>query len=390
MKIVSKRVFVTAGALLMLLFAACVPQPIDTNWAHLSVINGQIAMPFHDRLALINPVNGQPVELRDPQGQVRRDDQGNPRTWQVTNPAGSCAPTGPNCFYAPPIQLSENTLLAASYNKQLFEVDVQAARIDNTRGRAVDGHIVGNPITYNNTLIVPFGEQDVVALNLDTFETIWRFDTERGVWAQPLLVENTLYIPSMDHRLYAVNATTGEEVWRLNLDGAVASTPLFYDGSLYVGSFGGKMYQISPRGEITAQFDGIAEWVWGTPAIADNILYTADTGGNVYALQIGTDSFTQLWAQKVAERAIRASPLIVGDRLVVGSRDSNLYWINRSDGTEVYERPLGGEMLADLLLLEPSETVNIDEPLIIVSTMARNRAVIAYTLENVERWAFAF
>jgi outer membrane protein assembly factor BamB len=390
LKIVSKRVFVTVGALLLLLMAACVPQPIDTNWAHLSVINGQIVMPFHDRLALINPTNGQAAELRDAQGQVRRDDQGNPRTWQVTNPGGTCAPTGPNCFYATPIQLDEDTLLAASYNKKLYEVDVEAARIDDTNGWTVDGHIVGNPITYNDMLIVPLGEQDVVALNLETQETVWRFDTERGVWAQPLLVENTLYVSSMDHNLYAINADTGAELWRLALDGAVASTPLFHDGLLYIGSFGGKVYQINPNGEITAQFDGITEWVWGTPVIDDNILYTADTGGNVYALEIGSGSFTQLWARKVAERAIRATPLIVGDRLVVGSRDSNLYWINRSDGTEVYRRPLQGEMLADPLLLEPSETVDIDEPLIIVSTMARNRAVIAYTLENVERWAFAF
>lgn len=390
MKIVSKRVFVVVGALLMLLFAACVPQPIDTNWAHLSVVNGQIAMPFHDRLALINPANGQAIELRDSSGQVRRDDQGNPRTWQVTNPAGGCAPTAPNCFYATPIQLDENTLLAASYNKKLFEIDVRAARIDDTNGWTVDGSIVGNPITYNDTLIVPLGEQDVVALSLDTFDTLWRFDTERGVWAAPLLVEDTLYIPSMDHKLYAVNAATGEELWRLELNGAVASTPLFYEGSLYIGSFGGSIYQISPNGEITAQFDGVAEWVWGTPAIVDNILYTADTGGNVYALEIGSGSFNQLWAQKVAQRAIRATPLVVDDRLIVASRDQNLYWLNRSDGSKVYERPLGGEVLADLLLLEPGEAVNIDEPLIIVSTMARNRAVIAYTLENVERWAFAF
>lgn len=392
MKIVSKRLFILLGAALAFLAASCVPQPLDTSWAHLSVVNGQILMPFHDRLALINPVNGQSVELRDAEGQVRRDDQGNPRKWEVINPGGGCAATAPNCFYATPIRLDEDTLLAASYNKKLYEVDIEAARIDNANGRDVGGHIVGNPISYGGLIIVPLGEKDVVALDSENLsgEPVWRFTTERGIWAAPLLVDNALYLPSMDHNLYALNADTGEELWRVQLDGAVASTPLFYEGDLYVGSFGGKMYRINPSGEITAQFDNIGEWVWGTPAIADGVLYTADTGGRVYALEMAASGFNLLWEQQVAQRAIRATPLVVGEQLIVGSRDGNLYWLNRSDGSKNAESALGGEMLADPILLEPSETVDIDEPLVVVSTMARNRAVIAYTLDNVQRWVFAF
>jgi outer membrane protein assembly factor BamB len=386
------------GAVLLLalivLLAACVPMPIDSNWAQISLLDNQIVLPFHDRLMLIDPLDGTLVELRDSQGNIRLDDQGNPRTWSVQT-GGRCIP---DCFYATPLRLDEDTLLVPSYNKKLVEVDLIAARVLDPAGRALDGHIVGSPLMTDDFIFVPFSERNFVALNRDDLQVAWTFQTQRGNWTQPLLIADAdagegdlLVVPSMDHNLYALDAETGEQRWAVNLDGAVGSTPLLHEGLLYVGSFGGKMFQINLDGQILATFEGIGEWVWGTPAIADNILYTADTGGMVYALAIESGGFRELWKRQVAGRAIRAAPIVNGDQLIVASRDHRVYWLRLETGEEIFQREVRGEILADMLVIEPSESLAIPEPLILVPTMAREEGVVAFALDDGERrWAFGF
>jgi outer membrane protein assembly factor BamB len=351
--------------------AGCVPLPADANWGHLSIVDEYIAVTFHDRMALIDPDDFRPVPLLDAEGQPRRDDQGNTRTWTLLSGA-RCIP---DCFYAAPIRLDDDTLLLASYNKRLVEVDIDAARIDETRSD-IGGHIVGNPILTDELVVVPFSELDVVALSREDYSEVWRLDTERGNWAQPLYLieENLLIIPSMDHNLYAVDADSGDVRWTVDMEGAVGATPLLYDGYLYVGSFDGNVARITLDGQVTGTFTGAEEWIWGTPAIAPDedgnpILYTADSRGFVYALAVEESGFRELWRRQVAQQAIRSAPIVHNEYVIVASRDQNVYWLNRVTGDTIEAQPAGGEVLADMLLIQPGAFSDIDQPTLIVLTM---------------------
>jgi len=351
--------------------AGCVPLPADANWGHLSIIDDQIAISFHDRLALISPDDFRPVPLLDGEGQPRRDDQGNARTWTLMS-GGRCIP---DCFYAAPMRLDENTFLVASYNKKLVEVDIAAARIDETRSE-IGGHIAGNPVLTDEMVYVPFSELNLVALHRDDYSVAWTLETQRGVWTQPLYVpeENLLIVASMDHFIYAVDALTGEEVWTVDLEGAVGATPLLYEGNLYVGSFDGNVARITLDGQVTGMFTGAEEWIWGTPALAteengDLTLYAADTKGFVYALAVEEDGFRELWRRQVAQQAIRSAPIVHDDQLIIASRDHNVYWLNRETGDTIEVQTAGGEVLADMLLLEPGDLPSIDQSTLVVLTM---------------------
>lgn len=114
----------------------------------------------------------------------------------------------------------------------------------------------------------------------------------------------------------------------------------------------------------------------------DNILYVGDRSGTLYALEIQRDGFLELWRRKVAERDIRMTPLVTEDRVIVGARDRHVYWLNRSNGEEIFRRETKGEILADLLLLTPGEGIDIAEPLIIVSTLAREEQLLGFTADT--------
>ena len=76
------------------------------------------------------------------------------------------------------------------------------------------------------------------------------------------------------------------------------------------------------------------------------------------------------------------------DALVIGSRDRFVYWISRETGEELVKREMKGEVLSDLLLVEPTENLNV-EPMVVVSTLAREELLVAFTLDDGERrWVY--
>ena len=172
----------------------------------------------------------------------------------------------------------------------------------------------------------------------------------------------------------------------LDLGGAAPVAPVVYERQLYTGSFSRKIFKISRQGRILAEFS-TEDWVWGAPAIVDGVLYAADLGGNVYALEIREESFRLLWQSEVSERAIRATPVASGEYVIVAGRDQKLYWLDRDDGRTYFTRELAGEIVSDMLLLDQGAD---SEPLLAVSTLANEDALVAYGVQNGERrWTYS-
>lgn len=387
-KKLARRRLAGAAILAVILASACVPIRQEATWPALSLIGDEqnIVVAYWDRVVMVNPVDGTQVKLRDADGEVRVDEQGNARLWQFKGLEGSHQQ-----FYASPVLINDNTLVITAYDHRLFEVGLATARADrDADGEELSGQVVANPVLSNNLLYFGYGERDLVALDPASRIEEWRVETNQGVWSQPLIVNDVLYFTSLDHYLYAVNPLTGEELWKLNLEGAAPESPIYHNGSLYVGSFARKIFKISPAGEILAEFN-TQDWVWGAPAIVNDVLYAADMGGSVYALDIRGNDFRPIWQVKAAGGAIRTTPLVANDYVIVGSRDHKVYWLSRENGSTFFSREVGGEVLSDLLLIEPSERVNIPAPLVVVGTPTHQEVLIAFTLQNGERaWNYGY
>ncbi len=371
----SRGGFIGAAMLLALVLTACTGGPTEPSWGDISVLDNNLILAFSGTILQLNPDDGTPINLYDTEGNVRTDPETNaPRRWEISLGATMR-------FYHAPLVVSEETLLVASYDRKLFQIERDAARIENTVGVDLPGHVVADVLQANGLLYVPLSEKDLLALNEDDFSQRWRFTTTRGVWAAPLLLNGVLYLTSMDHFIYAIDAESGEEIWRVDTGGAIPSAPLLYNNSLYVGTFGREIVQVSLNGRIIARYS-TADWVWGTPVIANNILYTGDLVGNVYALELTNAGFTELWRHQVTTRAIRPTPVVYEDRLIVASRDNFVYWLNRNTGDTIVRQDVRGEVMAEMLLLEPAEGLNITQPMLFVNTMARENLLFAFPADG--------
>ena len=397
-KLSARYSFVGIAILLGVLVSACVPIRLEASWPALSIVQGtgDVLLTYNDRIVRVNPEDGQLIRLRNADGEVRLDEEGNPRVWEFTGTDGQARQ-----FYSAPLQINDETLLVATYNSHImYEVDLPTARIIDSTEVNLPGQILAGLVQNDDTLYVGISERNMLALDRATFDQSWMFETEQGVWSGPVIVDGTLFFASLDHHVYALDAETGDQKWQLDLEGAVASTPLYHEGHLYVGSFARKIFDVDENGEILAQYP-TEQWVWGSPTIVDNVLYATDLGGNVYALDTSDGGFSEIWQRKVADRGIRATPVVTDDYVIIGSRDHKIYWLDRATGETIQDeatvenvqnfrvRELAGEILSNMLLIEPSETVDIPEPYLIVSSVANQELLVAFKVSNGERvWSY--
>ncbi len=404
--LLTRRTVLLAALALMLLAAACGPAPLGTSWPAVSLIQTtckdqkttSILVAYDERILLVNPADGKGTVLLDPQDcQPRSDENGNPRVWQYKVEGAA------RQFFSLPVQYQvdgADQLLAISWDQHIYQIDAAAPRSTGAEGITIagrTGHTVADLLMDDQRIYIGLSAKDVVALDRDTYDVVWTFTTEHGVWSKPLLDNGTLYFSSLDHFLYAVNAETGELAWKLDLQGAVTGTPVLHNGKLYVGSFARKLFEVSLTGEITSEYV-TDDWVWGSPAFVGDILYMGDLGGSVYALDTA-NGLTEVWKrQKLAAGAIRATPLVYEDRILVAARDQKLYWLNRDDGSSIIDsegvplvRELSAQILSDLILVRPEDGVDISEPYVVVTTLSTGQLMTAYTLDNGEsKWLYAF
>ena len=383
--------FIALILILSFVVAGCANVRRGVSWPALSTVmigdEPGVLVSYDNQVVALSPRNGEVLSLLDSEGMIRRDSENNPLTWTINGGDYESAQ-----FFANPFLSNEDdatTFMFPTYSNRLMEFDAESLRPINTAGIPLTDGVIADVLVTEDFLYVPYRQQDIVAIDHNTFEEVWRFDTLEGIWATPLLDEGILYVPSVNHLLYALDAESGEELWQVNLDGAITSTPLLYEDFLYVGSYSHKMYKINLRGEIVAEHEG-SNWIWGTAVVFDGVLYYTDLGGFVYALN--PNDLTEIWAIQAADRGIRPAPIVTEEYVVVASRNGKLYWLNRENGSLVFDREMRGtpEILSDILLLAADEELGINEDMIVVASTDNGNLVAAYQLDNsVEQWVYS-
>lgn len=367
--------------------AGCVGNRQGVSWPTIGIIelNGEqnIVVSYTDQINIIEPSNGFAAPLVNSSGEVRRDENGDARSWSLVGGDNDGAQ-----FYALPIPLDEDTFLVADYNSRLLEIDIISLSVE--RVIPLTDHVLADMVLEDGVLYIPLQSSGMIAMTVDDYDTIWTYPTEEGVWAKPLIVDDSLIFTSVDHHMYALDKVSGELQWKVDLEGGVGSTPLLANNKLYIGSYNKKFFEVSLDGEILNSYD-TQNWVWGTPAIDENgIAYVTDLSGFVHAVDTN-DGLSEVWSKQVATRGIRSGPLLVEGNVVVASRDGFVYWLDRRDGVSVREQEIEGapELLGDLMFLEPSETLDIDDPLIIISTVNTGELLIAFDVDgNRQSWVY--
>ena len=98
-------------------------------------------------------------------------------------------------------------------------------------------HIITVERTGGNSMLYVATAGGVYALDPDTGNEIWFYQTSMPVGNSPTVVSDVMYVPVMDKTIHAVNAITGELIWQTDRAGAgFVTNPLVAANKVYAGN----------------------------------------------------------------------------------------------------------------------------------------------------------
>jgi len=206
---------------------------------------------------------------------------------------------------------------------------------------------------------------------------LWKFETDRPLWAQPLVMDGVVYQPGMDRKLYALNLGNGSLKWELDLGSAAIGSPVVDEnGILYLGTNGKEIVAVNKdTGRVAWRYQNSSS-IWANLVLKDGILYFGDLDGTFIALD--TTTHAPIWQYKAGGAIVSAAALLE-DRLMFSSENGILNILDYSGAV------LGIPSLSEKLYAGP--VLNGDKVLVGINE-SKDKVLSAVDQNGTQVWSF--
>ncbi|HEX7004690.1 MAG TPA: PQQ-binding-like beta-propeller repeat protein [Trueperaceae bacterium] len=144
------------------------------------------------------------------------------------------------------------------------------------------GNMLSPPVAHGGLLLLPVRDGELHAFDLNSREVLWSYDTAGEIYGSPAVWNGRVYLASWGRRLRCLSLRSGDDIWERSLDAPVTAAPVVAAGTLYLATESGELLAFDAR------------------------------------------AGRELWREQVSHSPIQASPLPLGDALVVASLDGTV------------------------------------------------------------------
>ena len=389
----SLRLLLLLFVLVSLAFTACSGQAENENWPGLSADDQFVYVAYGSGIAAYDVAEEQ-------------------QAWQYS-------PEGTAPFFAPP-SVQDGRIIIGDYGASggllspgntftlygLTIADQKAISQNWQTPGLVNDRYVGEALQVGNVAYVPSANYLILAVNADTGEEIWRFETDEGsVWGQPTYHEEIVYVTSLDRHIYALNADSGELIWSQEFEGAIsAKATINADANLiYVPSYDNKLHALNLGDGQEKWAADATNWIWNAPAFANDMLFYADSNGEAFAINATTGE--PVWQKGIhgmavvetvrydtpieIKGAIQASPVYANEKVYiasVGNEESEeglLVALSAETGEELWQRTTPAPLFSTPVIVGDVIVIGLH------STGDSKELLIAYNLESGDKeWTY--
>ena len=159
----------------------------------------------------------------------------------------------------------------------------------------------------------------------------------------PALAGGVLYAASADGEVVAVEADSGDRLWRVDLERPISGGVGYFDNQLYLGGADGSVFSISARdgsptweaevsGEVLAPPVASSEWV---------IVQTYD--GKLLGFEPGADAPKWTYTSDVPVLTLRGTsrPMLISNNAIAGFADGKVVAVDVNSGNASWEARIG-------------------------------------------------
>ncbi len=203
------------------------------------------------------------------------------------------------------------------------------------------GAVFSSPTVWDETVFVGSQGGGVYAVDSATGTLEWEFKTDKPVNSSPLVAavdageneeratdqhgqleteQRTVVIVGCDDSyLYALDAETGELYWEFETGGRIQATPRIRDETVYVTSDHDGVYTIDASTGEQRWYVEKSAVMHSSPTVVGETLFVR--AGNLLALDI--ESGWERWEYEIGSGTF-SSPTVVGDTVYVGDRETRV------------------------------------------------------------------
>lgn len=204
-----------------------------------------------------------------------------------------------------------------------------------------DNEVRATPVVVGERLFVGNHESgELLAFDISTGERVWEAQAPNWVHSEMIFHENVLYVgygnrffqePELrgrgDNGVLALNADSGEVLWEYETPGHVMPTPAYFDGHVYAATGDQHLYKLdADTGEPVHQ-ENIGHVVsMSSPVISDDQLYVGGGAPQPYtftAYDLADDSIAWQTEFDTVYAGLDDVPPVTADGLVVTSAVSD-------------------------------------------------------------------
>lgn len=188
------------------------------------------------------------------------------------------------------------------------------------------GRVVGRPEVLGQRVFAATTRHRVVALDADRgCEIAWEFVAKDRLKSDPLRMGTTLVVSSYDGHVYALHTQDGHLIWKYPSETQGKTQTKAQAGS-QVDSQSSQSEQLKIKP---------GAFSYASPVLLGDAIILGNLDGHLYALQ--AQSGALLWRHNIGA-AITSTPWVEGDRFFVGSQDHRFYGFQKNPGKNKFRK----------------------------------------------------
>ena len=232
-----------------------------------------------------------------------------------------------------------------------------------------------SPVIAGGVVYIGAGNGDVVAIDLATGKTKWKYKTNveigestpavaggmvyigdlrgavhginaadgKGVWtyktgteikSSPVVVGDRVLIASYDQNLYALQAKTGKMLWKFESTGPIHATPAISNGVAYITGCDEhfRAIRISDGKEMFEVSSGA--YTGASPLLDGNMAYFGTFGNEVFGVDMAAKKIVWRYEHPVRKFPFYSSATMAAGKVVLGGRDKMVHALDAKTGKQ--------------------------------------------------------
>jgi len=168
----------------------------------------------------------------------------------------------------------------------------------------------------------------------------WATKVDGELFCPPATAYGNLYLGTSDGYMLVIDARDGEILWDVKLGETVCATPLIESQTAIVPS-GNTLYAVTLSNKsVKWSFEAVGA-LRASPVLYGDLIYVGSEDKRVYALDKYTGEL--VWSLKLDD-VVAASASVAGLTLVIGTESGTVYGIHRTEGEERWRADLGSSI----------------------------------------------